>query len=177
MPTAAVITVSDSCFQGSRADISGPAAAELLRAYGFDVVRRLTVPDERQVIEDALKKSCDEAALVVTAGGTGVALRDVTPEATRAVCDRLLDGLAEVMRAEGRKETMHAALSRAVCGTRGQTLIVNLPGSPRGAATSLRAILPVIPHALALLAGTETRHTEENNSQSIIKNQESTHTF
>lgn len=176
MPSAAVITVSDSCFQGKRVDISGPAVAELLRVNGFEIVSELTVPDEQTAIEDALRKCCGDAALVLTTGGTGVAPRDVTPEATREICDRLLDGLSEVMRSEGRKETIHASLSRAICGTRGQSLIVNLPGSPRGATTSLCAILPVIPHALGLLTGTETQHTEENNGQSGSKNQESLHT-
>jgi molybdenum cofactor synthesis domain-containing protein len=156
MPTAAVITVSDSCFAGTRQDLSGPAVVELLAAHGFTVAWQLVIPDEQSSIEEALRNCCDQAALVVTTGGTGVAPRDVTPEATRSVCERLLDGLAEVMRAEGRKETPFAALSRAVCGTRGQSLIVNLPGSPRGATTSLKAVLPLLAHALGLLAGTET---------------------
>jgi len=160
MPTAAVITVSDSSFAGSRVDLSGPAVAELLTAQGFEVSYTLTVPDVQTAIEDALRKCCSQAALVVTTGGTGIALRDVTPEATRRVCDRLLDGFSEVMRAEGRKETIYADLSRAICGTLGQSLIVNLPGSPRGAVTSLRAVLPLIPHALVLLAGTEAPHSE-----------------
>lgn len=160
MPPAAVITVSDSCFQGSRVDLSGPAVTELLNAQGFQVNFQLTVPDVQPAIEDALRKCCSHAVLVVTTGGTGIAPRDVTPEATRNICDRLLDGLSQVMRDEGRKETVYAALSRAICGTLGQSLIINLPGSPRGAATSLRAILPLIPHALTLLAGTETPHPE-----------------
>jgi molybdenum cofactor synthesis domain-containing protein len=160
MPPAAVITVSDSCFQGSRVDLSGPAVTELLNAQGFQVNFQLTVPDVQPAIEDALRKCCSHAVLVVTTGGTGIAPRDVTPEATRNICDRLLDGLSQVMRDEGRKETVYAALSRAICGTLGQSLIINLPGSPRGAATSLRAILPLIPHALTLLAGIETAHPE-----------------
>src|SRR5580693_921321 len=159
---AAVITVSDSCFRGQRVDISGPAVADLLRANDFEVISRLVVPDEQPEIEQALRQQCEVANLVVTTGGTGVAPRHVTPEATRAVCDRLLDGFAELMRAEGRKQTRFAPLSRSLSGTRGRSLIVNLPGSPHGAKISLEAVLPLIPHALALLEGIATHHDEEN---------------
>jgi molybdenum cofactor synthesis domain-containing protein len=164
MPAAAVITVSDSCYAGTRVDRSGPAAVEVLIAGGFTVVEQRIVPDEQPAIERALRDCAGHAALVVTTGGTGIAPRDVTPEATRKVCDRLLDGVPEVMRAEGRKETIHASLSRALCGTLGESLIVNLPGSPRGAVTSLTAVLPLVAHALTLLTGTETPHpdTEEH---------------
>ena len=167
MPAAAVITVSDSCYAGTRVDRSGPAAVEVLIAAGFTVVEQRTVPDEQPEIERALRDCAGHAALVVTTGGTGIAVRDVTPEATRKVCDRLLDGVPEVMRAEGRKETIHAALSRALCGTLGESLIVNLPGSPRGAVTSLTAVLPLVTHALTLLAGTEMPHpeTEQDRTQ------------
>ena len=160
MPEAAVITVSDSCYAGTRVDRSGPAAVEVLITGGFTVVEQRTVPDEQAAIERALRDCAEHAALVVTTGGTGIAVRDVTPEATRNVCDRLLDGVPEVMRGEGRKETIYASLSRALCGTLGQSLIVNLPGSPRGAVTSLTAVLPLVTHALTLLAGTETPHPE-----------------
>jgi molybdopterin adenylyltransferase len=163
MPAAAVITVSDSCHQGSRVDRSGPAVAEVLIAGGFAVVEQMTVPDERPAIEQALRHCAEHAALVITTGGTGIAARDVTPEATRSVCDRLLDGVTEVMRAEGRKETIYASLSRALCGTLGESLILNLPGSPRGAMTSLKAVLPLMAHALTLLAGTEAPHPEADN--------------
>jgi molybdopterin adenylyltransferase len=159
---AAVITVSDSCFRGLRVDISGPAVADLLRANAFQVISHLVVPDEQPEIEDALRQQCEVANLVITTGGTGIAPRDVTPEATRAVCHRLLDGFAELMRAEGRKQTQFAPLSRSLSGTRGRSLIVNLPGSPGGARTSLQAVLPLIPHALTLLEGIATAHDEEN---------------
>jgi len=160
MPTAAVITVSDSCYEGTRVDLSGPAVTEVLIAGDFAVVERITVADEQPAIERALRRCAERASLVVTTGGTGIAPRDVTPEATRNVCDRLLDGVPEAMRAEGRRETIYASLSRALCGTLGQSIIVNLPGSPRGAVTSLMTALPLISHALTLLAGTETSHPE-----------------
>ena len=156
VPPAAVITVSDSSSRGTRQDISGPAVAAELRAAGFETPEPVVVPDEQIAIQDAIRTASGHARLVVTTGGTGIGPRDVTPEATAAVCDRLLLGIAELMRAEGRRETPLAVLSRGLCGTRGATLILNLPGSPKGALSSLRAALPVLPHALDLLAG----HTE-----------------
>ncbi|HEY0758865.1 MAG TPA: MogA/MoaB family molybdenum cofactor biosynthesis protein [Acidisarcina sp.] len=156
---AALITVSDSSFAGERVDLSGPAVAKLLIAEGFLLVEQSLVPDEQEAISRALLRSAEGARLVVTTGGTGLAPRDVTPEATRQVCDRVLHGLAELMRAEGRRETPFAALGRGVCGSRGATLIVNLPGSPRGAVSSLKTLLPLIPHALALLAGEPVTHS------------------
>jgi molybdopterin adenylyltransferase len=157
---ASVITVSDSCFRGQRVDVSGPTIVELLKAKGFQIISHLVVPDEQVEIEDALKQQCEVAGLVVTTGGTGVAPRDVTPEATRAVCDRLVEGFAELMRAEGRKQTQYATLSRCLSGTRGKSLIVNLPGSTTGAVSSLQAVLSLIPHVLTLLQGAATQHDE-----------------
>ena len=158
--TAAVITVSDGCARGEREDLSGPALARTLDANGFETVSRITVPDEQEAIEDAIRKAAGMAHLVVTTGGTGIAARDVTPEATRTVCDRLLEGVAELMRAEGRKETPMASLSRALCGTLKTAIVLNVPGSPAGAVSSLLAALPVLPHALDLLEG-RTEHGDD----------------
>jgi molybdenum cofactor synthesis domain-containing protein len=160
---AAVITVSDSCFRGQRVDVSGPMVSELLQSHGFAVISHLVVPDEQREIEDALRQQCEVTNLVVTTGGTGLAARDVTPEATRAVCDRILDGFGELMRTEGRKQSQFAPLSRSVSGSLGGTLIVNLPGSPKGAQASLEAVISLIPHALAVLQG-KTEHQEQEPS-------------
>jgi molybdopterin adenylyltransferase len=155
--TAAILTVSDSAAQGERADLSGPAVAESLKKRKFSVVATEIVPDEQPAIQKILVELAGKARLVVTTGGTGIAQRDVTPEATRAVCGRLLEGVAERMRFEGAKETPLAALSRAVCGVRGKSVILNLPGNPRGAVGSLEAVIDLLPHALELLSG-NTRH-------------------
>jgi molybdopterin adenylyltransferase len=150
---AVVLTISDQCWRGEQGDLSGPAVCQLLEIAGVGMVTTETLPDELDLIAAALRRYAENANLIVTTGGTGLAVRDVTPEATRLVCERLVDGLAERMRAEGLEHTPFAALSRAVCGTLGGTLIVNVPGSPAGAASSLSAILPLLPHALDLLAG------------------------
>ncbi len=155
--SAAVITVSDSCSRGERADLSGPAVAEVLKKHKIAIVGTATVPDEQAAIQQAILSATERAGLIVTTGGTGVAPRDVTPEATRAVCERLLQGVAERMRSEGAKKTPLAALSRAVCGVRGKSVILNLPGSPAGAVQSLESVIDLLPHALQLLGG-NTKH-------------------
>ena len=153
---ALVITVSDRGSRGERQDVSGPRVAEFLSARGFQVDRQ-TIPDEQPRIVSALREGSQEARLIVTTGGTGIAARDVTPEATRVVCEKILDGFGEQMRAAGIKRTPLAPLSRAIAGTHGNTLVINLPGSPDGAITSLEAVIELVPHALALLAG-DTEH-------------------
>ncbi len=159
MRTAAVLTVSDSSARGEQADRSGPATAELLRQEGFEVTQQEVVSDDQPAIEEALVRLGDQVQLIVTTGGTGVAERDVTPEATRAVCSRLIEGIPERMRAEGTAMTSYAILSRGICGVRGHTLILNLPGSPTGASESLLAVIEILPHALDLLAG-KTAHDD-----------------
>jgi molybdenum cofactor synthesis domain-containing protein len=155
--TAAVLTVSDSCAKGDRIDLSGPAVAEALARHKFFVVATEVVPDDALAISNAIVLLTDEARLVVTTGGTGIAQRDVTPEATRMVCSRVVEGVAERMRAEGIKKTPLAALSRGICAVREKSLVLNVPGSPKGAIESLEAVIDLMPHALQLLAG-NTRH-------------------
>ena len=156
--TAAVVTVSDSCARGERQDLSGPAVAQFLEKLHFQVISRETVSDDVIQIQNLLIRLAREVRLVVITGGTGIASRDVTPEATAAVCDRLVDGVAERMRSEGMKKTPFAALSRGICGVRGKALILNLPGSPAGAVESLEAVAGLIPHAMDLLSG-KTEHS------------------
>jgi molybdopterin adenylyltransferase len=154
---AAVLTISDSCARGERGDLSGPAVAKVLEVHGFAITGTAVIPDESAQIQQALIDWTERVGLVVTTGGTGIAPRDVTPEATAKVCERILEGVAERMRMEGAKKTPFAVLSRGVCGVRGTSLILNLPGSPKGAVDSLNAVVELLPHALQLLAG-NTEH-------------------
>jgi molybdopterin adenylyltransferase len=155
--SAAVVTISDSSSQGTRVDRSGQLVAEALAKKKFQVVAHEVVPDDVKAIRRVLLRLTRKARFIVTTGGTGIAPRDVTPEATRTVCDRLLEGISERMRSEGMKKTPFAALSRGICGVRGKCLILNLPGSPAGAVESLEAVIDLMPHALDLLSG-KTRH-------------------
>jgi len=150
---AVVITVSDRCFAGTQTDVSGPTVKRLLEAVGVTVMEIRVVADEQESLIATLRQAVAVVSLVVTTGGTGLAARDVTPEATLAVCDRLVPGLAELIRQDGTKQTPFAALGRGVCGVAGKCLILNLPGSPAGAESSLRVVLPLLDHALDLLAG------------------------
>jgi molybdopterin adenylyltransferase len=148
-----ILTLSDRSARGERADSSGPALADLIEAEGWSVVKQSLLPDEESAIRELLISWADSGELdvILTTGGTGFSPRDVTPEATRAVIDRETPGLAEAMRAASLKITPHAMLSRVVTGIRRRTLIVNLPGSPKGAVENLQVITPVLPHAVQLL--------------------------
>lgn len=149
---ALVLTISDTASAGGREDLSGPEAARILRETGFEVLAVEVLPDERALIEERLRLACQERLqLVCTTGGTGLSPRDVTPEATLAVIDREIPGLAELMRFEGFKVTPRAALSRAVAGQRLATLIINLPGSVKGVRECLGAVRPVLAHAVQTL--------------------------
>jgi molybdenum cofactor synthesis domain-containing protein len=170
---AAVITVSDRCSAGKTIDTAGPAVAELLRKeLHARIAWARTVPDEVELIAQALTDLCDRRVdLVITVGGTGMAARDVTPEATRKVIDRELPGLAEAMRMASSKQTPNALLSRSVAGVRRETLIVNLPGSLKAATENLEAILPALPHAVKMLRN-EVAHPETDKERLITLNTE-----
>ena len=151
--TAAVLTISDSSYIGKREDASGPAIVRELEAAHFKVIHKSVLPDEKDAIAARLIECSELTRLVVTTGGTGIAVRDVTPEATLAVIERRIVGVEEKMRQEGAKKTPFAVLSRGVCGVRGRTLFLNLPGSPSAAVESLQAVIAILPHALELLDG------------------------
>jgi molybdopterin adenylyltransferase len=151
----AILTISDSVSRGTHKDASGPNLRERCSQLGWEVVSEGVLPDDPAAIRDRLVSLANSGAtdLILTTGGTGIGPRDSTPEATTEACQRLLPGISEVMRQEGRKKTPRAALSRAVAGVRGRVLIVNLPGSPRGAIESLDAVADLLPHALQVLGG------------------------
>jgi len=154
MIKTAVLTISDSCSKGGREDISGRTIVDMLAEDKFELYEKKIVADNFDAIADALKYFSDKGFdIVLTTGGTGLGPRDLTPEATASVCERMVPGLCEMMRAEGLKKTRNAVLSRGTAGLCGNTLIINLPGSPKGVTESLEAILDVLPHAVKMMAG------------------------
>jgi len=155
MITVAVLTLSDKGSRGEREDISGPTIAKMIKKIKGEVTHYEVLPDERMQIKKKLLSLCNKVDLILTTGGTGLSPRDVTPEATLEVITREIPGIAETMRQEGLKKTPHAMISRAVAGVRGRTIIINLPGSPRGVKESLSVILPVIPHAIEKIKGSK----------------------
>jgi molybdenum cofactor synthesis domain-containing protein len=160
---ACVVTVSDKGFAGEREDVSGPLLAALLRQMGAEVLSQTIVPDELEEISRILTRLADEVQvdLIVTTGGTGLAPRDVTPEATRAIVERDVPGLAEVLRFEGYRRTPLAVISRGVAGIRGLTLVINLPGNPKAVREGMETLTPILPHTIRMLRGVDTEHSQE----------------
>jgi len=156
---AAVLTVSDGVSEGTREDKSGDTLASLLADEGYEVERRV-VPDERDVVSEAIAELAEDAAVVLTTGGTGLGPRDVTPEATAEVLERSAPGIAEALRADSLAKTPHALLSRGIAGVRGRALVVNLPGSPGGCRDGFEVLRPALKHAVELLAGEPTAHRQ-----------------
>jgi molybdopterin adenylyltransferase len=159
----AILTISDRGSKGERKDSSGPLIQEMIRDLPAEVIHYEIIPDEKEQIFEALKKSADQlnADLILTTGGTGLSPRDVTPDATREVIEKEVPGFSEAMRAESLKKTPHAMISRAVVGIRKSSLIVNLPGSPKSVRENLSVILPALPHALSKLKGDPTECAQE----------------
>ena len=155
MIKAAILTISDSCAQGKRTDTSGQTISEMLDDAKFEVVEKAIVPDDRQAIAETLVRFSDQKGVevVLTTGGTGFGPRDVTPEATASVCERMAPGLSELLRSEGYKRSPNAVLSRGVAGLRKSTLVINLPGSPKAVRESLEIVLKLLPHAVAMMRG------------------------
>ena len=163
---ASVVTISDKGFRGEREDTAGPLAAEMLREAGYEIVAQTIVPDEQPLIEAELRRHADEigANLILTSGGTGFSKRDVTPEATAAVCERMVPGIPEAMRAYCLSITNRAMLSRAAAGLYHDSLIVNLPGSPKAVRENLESVLPALEHGLQMLLGTKSECAGEPKS-------------
>jgi molybdenum cofactor synthesis domain-containing protein len=155
MIKVAILTVSDRCAQGKREDVSGKTIEDILAEGGFEICEKRIVADNYETIANELQYFSDEAEVdvVLTTGGTGLGPRDVTPEATKSVCERIVPGLSEIIRTQGWKKTKNAVLSRGIAGTRNNTLIINLPGSPKGVKESLGTILAVLPHAVEMMLG------------------------